>query len=425
MHSSYNHQSDEKEHYSALAPQSNFLWSLAGVLVYNGCQFGMIILLARLGSAEMVGTFVLAMALAAPFQIIGGQLGSIQSTDISYEFSFNNYLILGLVSGLVIILGAPMTGWWLNYTTGTILIVVIVAIAKAIENISIAFLGAMQMCERMDLYSISLILKGTISLAVFFPLLYFSHELVWPVLGMAAVGLLMLLSYDLPIGYKVGRKARVDCENPVTLRDMRGLSRKTAPLSITALLSSLNQAIPRFFLERFWGLKILGYFGPIAYVITFGDLMAAALGRAMAPRLARQWFLDRKAFQPAVNKLLVLTALFGLISLLLALAIGAQALTILFGPSYAAYTSVLIWLTVAMGCSVTSHFFSYLFTAMRLLNVQAMLGLLTLIITILLCYILTPSFGLWGTAGAICIGQVIRLIGSYVIYLRGVTRISV
>jgi len=242
---------------------------------------------------------------------------------------------------------------------------------------------------------------------------------------MAAVGLLMLLSYDLPIGYKVGRKARVDCDHPVTLRDMLGLSRKTAPLSLTALLSSLNSAIPRFFLEHYWGLKILGYFGPIAYVITFGDLMAAALGRAMAPRLARQWFVDRKALQPAVNKLLVLTAVFGLASILLALAIGGQALTILFGPSYAAYTSVLIWLTVAMGCSVTSHFFSYLFTAMRLLNVQAMLGLLTLIITILLCYILTPSLGLWGTAFAICIGQVIRLIGSYVIYLRGVTRISV
>jgi len=413
------------EHFSALAPQHNFLWSLVGLLVYNGCQFGLIIMLTRLGSAEMVGTYVLAMALAAPFQIIGGQLGSIQATDITYEFSFNNYLILGLASGLVIILGAPITGWWLNYNTGTILIIVIVALAKAIENVSVAFLGAMQMCERMDLYSISLMLKGTISLAVFFPLLYFSRELVWPVLGMASVGLLMLLSYDLPVGYRVGRKVRVDCKNPATLRDMLGLSRKTAPLSITALLSSLTQAIPRFFLERFWGLKILGYFGPIAYVITFGDLMAAALGRALAPRLARYWFLDRQGFQPAVNKLLVLTGVFGLVSFLLAFAIGSQALAILFGSNYAAYKSVLIWLTVAMGFSVTSHFFSYLFTAMRLLNVQAMLAMLTLIITIVFCYILTPAYGLLGTTWAICIGQIIRLIGSYVIYLNSVTGISV
>ena len=136
MHSFYNRQSDEMEHFSALAPQHNFLWTLVGLLVYNGCQFGLIIMLTRLGSAEMVGTYVLAMALAAPFQIIGGQLGSIQATDITYEFSFNNYLILGLASGLVIILGAPITGWWLNYNTGTILIIVIVALAKAIENVS-------------------------------------------------------------------------------------------------------------------------------------------------------------------------------------------------------------------------------------------------------------------------------------------------
>jgi O-antigen/teichoic acid export membrane protein len=422
MPSSDNHQSDETERISALAPQHNFMWSLVGLLVYNGCQFGLIILLTRIGGAEMVGTYVLAMALAAPFQIIGTQLASLQATDISCEFSFNNYLLLGLLSGLLIIFGAPITGWWLNYNTGTLLIVIIVAIAKAIENVSWAFLGTMQMCERMDLFSISLMIKGAVSLAVFFLLLYFSQELLWPVLGIASVGLMMLLMYDLPFGYKVGRKARVGRVNRLTLRDMIGLSRKTAPLSIGALLSSLTQTIPRLFLERYWGLRILGYFGPIAYVLNFGDLMAAALGRSMAPRLARHWLMDRQALQPAVNKLLALTGVFGLVSVLLVFAIGGRALTILFGPSYAVYNSVLIWLTVAMGFSVTSQFFSYLLTAMRLLNAQAMLALLTLITTLVLCAMLIPTFGMAGTALGICCGQFFRLGGSYFIYFKCLSR---
>lgn len=372
----------------------------------------------------MVGTYILAMALSVPFQLIGSQLKSIQATDINYEFSLNNYLILGLAGALLPILGATAIAVILKYQVEVILIILIIAATKAIENVSGVFQGIMQQHERMDLLACSLAIKGVLSVTAFGLLLYTSQNLLLPVLGLTGVSVLVLFTYDLPRGCNLGRQRGLKRGSGVVLKDMVSLTKKTAPLSITALLISLNTNIPRFGLERFWGLKTLGFFGPVAYVLAFGDLAAAAVGRATAPRMARYWLLDRKALRPLVLKLLALLIVLSLGSIILAFAFGSRVLSLLFGPAYAPYASLLLWLTAAMGFGIFSQFFSYLLTAMRLLNCQAILSLITVALTVVLCYILIPSFGLLGTAWVICLVQLVRFAASYFIYLKAFSQTS-
>jgi O-antigen/teichoic acid export membrane protein len=402
---------------SSLSLRVNFLWSLLSLLIYNGCQFGLIMLLTRLGKPHLVGTFVLAMAVCAPFQIISSQLTGILVTDVMFEFSFKNYLMLALGGGLLLILGAALTTKFLNYSAEIMMIVLVIAVSKAIENLSYIFLGLMQMYERMDLFAVSLTLKGTLSLAVFWLLFHSSQNLLLSLLGMTAVGLLILISLDAPWGCKVGRQALLKHKG-VSFKDLVKITQKTAPLSVSALLISLNTTVPRFFLEYYSGLKTLGYFGPIAYVLTFGDMAAAALGRTMAPRLARYWVLDRLSFRSSIKKLLALLAAVSLCASLVNLCFGAKILALLFRPDYAPFASVLFWLTVAMGFGATSQFFAFVLTAMRRLNALAVLSAVALLITTSLCYLLTPPFGLWGTAWAICLGLLFRFVGSYLIYLK-------
>ena len=409
------------ESVSPLSLKVNFLWSLLALLIYNGCQFGLIMLLTRLGNPHLVGTFVLAMAVCAPIQIISSQLTGILAVDVTFEFSFNNYLILALGGGLLLILGAALTAKFLNYSSEIMMIILVVAVSKAIENLSYIFLGLIQMYERMDLFAVSLTLKGTLSLAVFLLLFHSSQNLLLSLMGVTAMGLLILISFDVPCGCKVGRQARLK-HHRVSLKDLVKLTQKTAPLSVSAVLISLNATVPRFFLEYYSGLKTLGYFGPIAYVLTFGDMAAAALGRAMAPRLARYWLVDRLTFRSFIKKILALLAAVSVCASLVTLCFGAKILALLFRPDYAPFASALFWLTIAMGFGATSQFFAFVFTAMRQLNVLAVLSVVALLITTFLCYLLTPPFGLWGTAWAICLGLLFRLVGSYLVYLKIVSQ---
>ncbi len=401
----------------------NVLWSLLGLLVYNGCQFCLIVVLTRLGDPQVVGTLVMAMAVCVPFQIIGSQLISILATDVRSEFSFQNYLVLNLGSGLLLLGGALLTSWMLNYDARIMMIVLVVAAARALDNISYLFLGFMQRYERMDLYSGSLILKGGISLGVFWVLFSSSRDLLVALLGLIGVGLVMLIGYDAPRSLQMSRQFRL-AQPGTSFRDIMKLSSRTAPLSLSAMLVSLNTSAPRLLLEQFCGLAALGRFGAMAYVLSLGDLLAAAGGRALAPRLARHWQSADPRFSAAVFKVMAGLAVFGLGAVFLAIIGGSPLLNFIFGPEYALQASVFTWLTVAMGLSVMAQGYSYIFVPMGVFHVQAVLSLATLVITLALCTLLIPPFGLLGTSWAICVGQACRLAASYFLYRNVVSRNS-
>jgi hypothetical protein len=50
----------------------NFSWTLVGTGLYAVCQWGMLVVLAKLCSTTMVGQFALAMAITAPMVVTAG-----------------------------------------------------------------------------------------------------------------------------------------------------------------------------------------------------------------------------------------------------------------------------------------------------------------------------------------------------------------
>src|SRR3954469_7592651 len=83
----------------ALSLRSNFSWTFAGNVVYAGCQWGMLMVLAKLGSPERVGQFALGLAVTAPILMFSNlQLRAIQATDARREYRFGHYLALRLAT---------------------------------------------------------------------------------------------------------------------------------------------------------------------------------------------------------------------------------------------------------------------------------------------------------------------------------------
>src|SRR5258708_26838048 len=77
----------------------NFLWTLSGNVVYAACQWGMVVVLAKLGTPQLVGEFALALAITAPIVIGAGvSLRSVQATDAASEYPFGDYLLARLLT---------------------------------------------------------------------------------------------------------------------------------------------------------------------------------------------------------------------------------------------------------------------------------------------------------------------------------------
>src|SRR5450759_4705386 len=74
-----------------LSLRRNFGWTVAGNVIYAGCQWGVLIVIAKSGTPAMVGQFALALAVTAPIMILANQgLRALQATDAQRHFTFGD-----------------------------------------------------------------------------------------------------------------------------------------------------------------------------------------------------------------------------------------------------------------------------------------------------------------------------------------------
>ncbi len=394
-----------------LSLRSNFSWTFAGNVVYAGCQWGMLMVLAKLGSPEWVGQFALGIALTTPVIMLTNlQLRAIQATDARREYRFGHYLALRLVTtalSLFVIAGIAC-----GYRLGTALVILAVGLAKAFESLSDVVYGLLQAHERMDRIALSMMIKGPLSLVALGTMVYFTGSLVWGALAVAGVWGLLLIAYDIPNGIR-------SLDQGDTLRpcwDLPALARLAwlaLPLGIVMMLISLNANIPRYFIDHYWGERELGIFAALAYLMVAGNTVVAAMGQSASPRLAGCYAEgNARAFRRLLVKLVGLGAGLGIVGLLVALIAGRFILTLLYKPEYAEHADLFAWLTTAAAVSYVASLMGYGITAARCFRPQLPLFGFCGAVSALACLVLVPRIGLKGAVWAVLASLIVQMAGT-------------
>ena len=108
-----------------------------GYAVYVGCQWGMLVVLAKLGNPEMVGRFALGLAITAPIVLFANLgLRPYQATDAKQRYAFGEYLALRLLTtaaAFLVVVGVVLAT---GYGWETALVVAGVGLAKCFEAMS-------------------------------------------------------------------------------------------------------------------------------------------------------------------------------------------------------------------------------------------------------------------------------------------------
>ena len=424
-----------------LSLRRNFSWTFAGNLVYAASQWGMLVLLAKLGSPEMVGEFTLGLAVTAPVIMFTNlQLRGIQATDARGEYSFNDYLalrLLGTVLGLLIITEITLNS---GYPWKLSLVILVIGFSKAIESISDLFYGLIQQHERMDWISISSMMKGILSLFMLDLGMILTRSVLGGTLGLAIAWTLVLVCYDIPRGVLLlkmsvkkqeeelrssSQKSKDDLSNlsgPNIFRLLQPhwhgktlgkLTWLALPLGLVMMLISLNTNIPRYFIEYSLGVGELGIFGALSYLMVAGSMVVGALGQSASPRLAKYYAAGNKSgFEKLIWQLMGVGFLLGVVGVIVALVGGKPFLTLVYGAEYAQNLDVFVWLMVATGIGYLSSFLGYTITAARYFRVQMPLFALVTGISAVSCLFLIPSQGLRGASIALVISALVQLVFS-------------
>ncbi|NLF26224.1 MAG: oligosaccharide flippase family protein [Deltaproteobacteria bacterium] len=411
--------------------KANFLWMMLGNGIYALCQWGMLVVLAKLGSPEVVGRFALATAIVTPvIMITNMQLRSVQATDAKHEYHLADYISVRIVcstAALIIILAILGIG---NFEAAAITATLTLTLAKFVESLSDVFYGFFQQHEKMSLLAKSMILKGALSVLVLGIMFFLFNRLPLALIGLLCAWMLVLILYDWRNGERLLQAQ--DASNhqlsliAATLRSLRQqrevmwkIIKLAFPLGIVMGIISLNTNIPIYAIEKFLGSRELGIFAALAYTTVAVNMFIQALGQAVSPRLARAFAEGHLTeFKRIVRKMTLINFSIGLTGVLIVILGGEPILTLIYTAEYGEYATLFLILMVSATLLGVASAFGYAMTAARQFKMQVPLFTAVLVSTSLTAFLLIPHWGLYGAAFALITSALIQIIGSAWIVVR-------
>jgi len=415
-----------------LSLRRNIVWTFLGNVGHAGCQVGLLLVLAKLGTPKMVGQFVLGIAVATPiFMFTNLGLRSVQATDSRREFQFGDYLGMRLLASFVALFSVVGIGAVVGCRREALGVVMLVGLAKGIASISDIFYGLFQQQERLDWIAKSKFSQGVLSLCGLSAGVSLTGSVVVGAYGFLFSWLIVLLVYDLPCGLCILRPSssgaglfdRLTVLRPRwNVAQWRGLARLGVPIGGTALLSSLNKHIPRYFIVWKLGMAQLGIFGALATLMMAGTTISRALNQASCPRLAKYHAAgNTREFRRLFTKLLLFYVVSGIAGVVLVWVAGRPLLSLLFQPQYAQHADVLVYVMIAAGVTYVAALLDTAMIAVRLIRPLLPLMGLTIVTVLGACYLLVPEYGLAGAGMSLAISK-IPLVVVGLVLLRRFTR---
>lgn len=400
---------------------ANISWSLLGNLIYALCQWGMLVVLAKLGTVTMVGEFSLGLAVTAPVMMFFNlQLRNVLATDSQNEFLFASYFNLRLVTSCAFVLVVLSFLLFLPYHFDLKIIILFIGLSKAFESISDLCYGLFQQSERLDYIAKSMIFRGILGVSAVWAGVYFTGSLYWGVALLTLAWCIVLLSYDFPIATSISRCCVKELLGEIDWTQLKAIVLLALPLGFVEMLASFNLNAPRYSVEHFIGIDELGLYSGMAYFMVAGVTVIYACGQSFLPRLAILFAENNIVeFRYLYRKLFLLILIVGIAGILGAYFWGDLLLRLFYSQEFSGYRNVftLIMFSAAISFLATGAWF--VLTAMRRFKVQILLFGFSLSVNIILCVILIPVYGLDGAALAFAAGEAVRFLFGLALICKG------
>jgi O-antigen/teichoic acid export membrane protein len=403
-------------HQRALA--TNALWLLVSNFAYAGCQWGTVVVLAKLAPAASLGYFGLALAITNPIVMVtGSALKAYQSSDVLGRYRFADYvnirLIANVVAGAAIacVVAAGIVGH------DAIAVLVPIAVAKIADATSETCYGVFQKHDRMNYVAVSKTFRGVLGLVAMTAAVASGGSVVAGAWALAIAWSVFVVAGDLWFANRL--EPALGRPRPAVLRR---LAMETAPLGGIGGVMAMTQAVPRYLLELTQGAAAVGYYTALSSLIPIVSYFGGALGNASAPRLGWAMASNQAGYHRMSRRLVGSALLASLLIGFLAMVGGRPFLRIAYTENYAAYWSTFVLLALTAGLGLVNSATYYALIAARRSGLLLAIQCLGLAVTACVGYVLIPRLGLEGAALGAATGAVLMATIGARLLLRGSSR---
>lgn len=405
-----------------LSLKENFTWVLVGNILSSFCMWLLLVILTKLGTVETVGVFAVAQAIALPINMFFGlRLQVVQVTDAKNDYQFGHYYALRIVTMVMAVIVTAIVGF-LYYPKAVAIVILLLAVNYAIVSSREIFLSFMQKCERMDKTAISAMLQGLLSLLLFGAIFWLSKNLVLSVVALIAARLIVFYVYDRPIVRKLLHTTNqfdiISIKPLWSIKDMWRLTKLTASLGIIGWMCQLFNSIPRLILDKYAGVREVGYFAAISSLLVAGTTIAAAAGQAVNPRLAKYYVEDRRSYKRLFSKFLAVSFMLGIAGIFISILFGRVILTLVFKADYAEYNNIFVRLTIAGAILFLFSAMNVALTTARKFAIQIPIYIFSVVVCGVAAFLLIPHYGMMGAAWSLLVCYFTGFVGCLFFWIR-------
>jgi len=398
-----------------LSLRKNFAWAFTGNIVFFVSQWAMMMILAKLGSASIVGQYAVALAVCLPvFTFARLQLKAVLVTDAKDEYTFSHYLNLRFTTSTVSVLICVIIALFVDYSDTIRWLILVVAFNQAVFAVREILINVFVKQERMKYYAFSQFLQGGLSLLSFGITFYLIREILVSIIVMVLFRAIVTVVFDASMARKI-LGANLCSTSAWNVGILWRLTRLSIPLGIIMGLIQLRTSIPRLILEEIHGTAAVGYFSAVAGLLVALNLILNSTGQVAMPRLSKYFVSNRRAFKYLLLKLCLVGVGFGLLGMLISVFLGKWILTVLFTPAYGEYAWLLVMI---MGIGVLyaiNNGLGYGVTASRAFKRQLIPNILAILTCWFTAALLIPTYGIMGAAVSLIITTIISSFGLLVV----------
>ena len=379
--------------------KTNILFALLANLVNAGFSWIMLIFIIRFGGKEDIGMFGLAQAIALPIHMFFTlKLRTIQLSDVNHKFQEKDYIGSRLylaVANLIFTAFIALIFYsdHINY---------MVAICSLALSYSVAvfreyYISVYQINELNKYFFISNLIQSFISVLVFSLVFFLTRNIVYSIL-FYSISKFILILLDGFFYRKISDKSsyRLLYDFIMKKNNFMNLVKVGLPLGITSVISAFFTSIPRFELERFYGLEVLGVFTTVISLVVILNLFMSSFIQAILPRMTKSYLNNIKIFLLSTLKVLMLMSVFSSIFLLICNYFSFYILYFVFGNSYTSYQSEFFLAMVSGVVLCYFHFSNFLLNVQRTYKEQVYIYIIAAIMCFLSAYYLIPIYGICG-----------------------------
>jgi O-antigen/teichoic acid export membrane protein len=405
-----------------LSLRRNFSWALIGNIVYGLSQLAILVVIAKIGTQEMVGQFTLGVAVITPVAfLLNMNLRAVQATDVQQKYCFGDYFGLRAITNIIALLCICLIIAVSQYSIETKLIIIILGVYRLLEYLSDAFYGFWQQHERIDKVAQSTALRNILALLAMAFVLHSTNSLVLGVLSLLGCALLVLLTFDLSVSIQLVRQLIPQAQFSDIYRFLQprfevsqcvSLVKLSLPIGVSWMLLSLSSNIPRYAIEHYHGMAELGMFSAIAYLPTAGTTVVYALGQASLTRLSKSHSgLNFRAFQKLLSRLVILVLGMGLLALLLVSIFGKLILSTIYNPAYGEQSYLFTLLMLWGAIYYVAWCLDYAATAAQRFRQALVVSSIKVFVVIVFSFLLIPRYGTFGAVVVLLLDGFVQLFG--------------